>query len=100
LNNIGIASENERGGESDTAATQKNSYVLSEVAEAAKRHKESMKDEVQLLTMKDFGRNVRIRIGGLVTARSVKYLGKLSSILTDQETRDGWWQVSYCFLFM
>ena len=95
LNNVGTASENERGGESDTASTQKNKYLLSEVAEAAKRHKESMKDEIQLLTMKEFGRNVRVRIGGLVTARSVKYLGKLSSILTDQETRDGWWQVSY-----
>ena len=99
LNNVGTASENERGGESDTAATQKNKYLLSEVAEAAKRHKESMKDEIQLLTMKEFGRNVRVRIGGLVTARSVKYLGKLSSILTDQETRDGWWQVSYLSCF-
>ena len=34
---------------------------------------------------------VRLRIGGLVTARSVKYLGKLASKLSDQETRDGWW---------
>jgi hypothetical protein len=98
LGNIGTASENEGGGESDTAGTQKNKYLLSEVAEAAKRHKESMKDEVQLLTMKEFGRNIRVRIGGLVTARSVKYLGKLSSILSDQETRDGWWQVSYDYL--
>lgn len=94
LNNVGTASENEHGGESDTAAIQKSKYILSEAADAAKRHKESMKDEVQLLTMKDFGRRVRVRMGGLVTARSVKYLGKLSSVLSDQETRDGWWQVS------
>ncbi|CAN0316947.1 unnamed protein product [Ectocarpus sp. 13 AM-2016] len=34
---------------------------------------------------------VRFRIGGLVVSRSVKYLGKLASKLSDQETRDGWW---------
>jgi hypothetical protein len=65
---------------------------LSEAAAAAARHRESEQDEVQLLTIKDFGRRVRVRIGGLVTARSVKYLGKLASKLSDQETRDGWWQ--------
>jgi len=47
--------------------------------------------EVALLTLSSFGPSVRIRIGGLVTARSVKYLGKLASKLSDQETRDGWW---------
>lgn len=34
---------------------------------------------------------VRVRIGGLVTARSVKYLGNLATKLSDQETRDSWW---------
>lgn len=29
--------------------------------------------------------------GGLVTARSVKYLGNIASKLSDQETRDSWW---------
>ena len=48
-------------------------------------------EEVALLTMNEFGPRVRVRIGGLVTARSVKYLGKLASKLSDQETRDGWW---------
>ena len=48
-------------------------------------------EEVVLLTMNEFGPRVRVRIGGLVTARSVKYLGKLASKLSDQETRDGWW---------
>ncbi len=67
-------------------------HHLSEAAAAAARHRESEQDEVQLLTIKDFGRRVRVRIGGLVTARSVKYLGKLASKLSDQETRDGWWQ--------
>lgn len=47
--------------------------------------------EVQLLTMTEFPPSVRVRIGGLVTARSVKFLGKLASKLSDQETRDGWW---------
>lgn len=58
---------------------------------AAKKYKESSQGEVQLLTLKEFGPRVRVRIGGLVTARSVKYLGKLASKLSDQETRDGWW---------
>ena len=64
---------------------------ISEAAAAAARHKEGSQDEVQLLTLKTFGPRVRVRIGGLVTARSVKYLGKLASKLSDQETRDGWW---------
>ncbi|CAJ1956513.1 unnamed protein product [Cylindrotheca closterium] len=49
-------------------------------------------DEVELLTMTDFDPRVRVRIGGLVTARSIKYLGNLASKLSDQETRDSWWQ--------
>ncbi|MGK3759253.1 MAG: hypothetical protein ACI8RD_011570, partial [Bacillariaceae sp.] len=48
-------------------------------------------DEVQLLTLRDFDPRVRVRIGGLVTARSVKYLGNLASKLSDQEQRDSWW---------
>ncbi|GMH90035.1 hypothetical protein TrST_g2197 [Triparma strigata] len=56
------------------------------------RHRENdLDNEVQLLTLQMFGPQVRIRIGGMVTARSVKYLGKLASSLSDQETRDGWW---------
>lgn len=31
-------------------------------------------------------------LGGLVMARSVKYLGKLEAKLSDQETREGWWE--------
>lgn len=30
--------------------------------------------------------------GGLVAARSVKFLGKLEATLSDQETREGWWE--------
>ena len=65
--------------------------VLSEAAAAAARHMEGSQDEVQLLTLREFSPRVRVRIGGLVTARSVKYLGNLASKLSDQETRDGWW---------
>ncbi|GMH91611.1 hypothetical protein TL16_g12104 [Triparma laevis f. inornata] len=57
----------------------------------AKRRENDLDNEVQLLTLQMFGPQVRIRIGGMVTARSVKYLGKLASSLSDQETRDGWW---------
>ena len=31
-------------------------------------------------------------VGGLVVARSVKFLGKLEATLSDQETREGWWE--------
>ena len=62
------------------------------VAETVARIREGNQEEdVQLLTLREFGPEVRIRMGGLVTARSVKYLGKLATKLSDQETRDGWW---------
>lgn len=48
--------------------------------------------EIQLFTMKTFPENVKVKIGGLVVARSVKFLGKLEATLSDQETREGWWQ--------
>jgi hypothetical protein len=48
--------------------------------------------EVWLLSLKSFGVHVRIRLGGLVMARSVKFLGKLEATLSDQETREGWWE--------
>lgn len=63
--------------------------VMTLVNEAARQKEDAQ--EVQLLTMTEFGSRVRVRIGGLVTARSVKYLDKLASKLSDQETRDGWW---------
>ncbi|CAM9100390.1 unnamed protein product, partial [Laminaria digitata] len=47
--------------------------------------------EVKLMTLREMDPFVRFRIGGLVVSRSVKYLGKLASKLSDQETRDGWW---------
>lgn len=47
--------------------------------------------EVQLITVKVFSPATRIRLGGIVSARSVKYLGKLATKLADQETRDSWW---------
>jgi hypothetical protein len=54
-------------------------------------HHHTDDDEVQLLTLRYFDPRVRVRIGGLVTARSVKYLGNLASSFSDQETRDNWW---------
>ncbi|KUF82892.1 C2 domain-containing protein 5 [Phytophthora nicotianae] len=47
--------------------------------------------EVQLITLKVFNPATRIRLAGIVSARSVKYLGKLATKLADQETRDSWW---------
>lgn len=66
-------------------------FALSEAATAAAQHREGRQGEVALLTVASFDSSVRVRIGGLVTARCVKYLGNLASKLSDQETRDGWW---------
>jgi hypothetical protein len=44
-----------------------------------------------LITLKVFSPATRIRLGGIVSARSVKYLGKMATKLADQETRDSWW---------
>ncbi|GKY92086.1 hypothetical protein MPSEU_000180000 [Mayamaea pseudoterrestris] len=68
-------------------------FLLSDGAiQVAARHRDNTDDdEVQLLTLSDFDPSVRVRYGGLVTARSVKYLGNLASKLSDQETRDSWW---------
>ena len=46
---------------------------------------------VLLLTLRQFAPTVRLHFGGVVTARSVKYLGKMGIKLADQETRDSWW---------
>ncbi len=46
---------------------------------------------VTLLTLTRFLPMAKLRLGGVVMARSVKYLGKLASSLTDQDTRDHWW---------
>ena len=46
--------------------------------------------EATILTMHTFPVNLRIQLGGIVAARSVKYLGRLEA-KGDQETRDQWW---------
>jgi hypothetical protein len=43
-----------------------------------------------LLTMTSFPVNLRVRLGGMVSARSVKYLARLQASKADQETRDQW----------
>ena len=48
--------------------------------------------EIQLISLNKFDSHLRIRIGGLVMAKSVKFLGKLETTLSDQETREGWWE--------
>jgi C2 domain len=80
------------------AAARSGRLLLSEAlmsdaaAAVVARHRENPdEDDVKLLTLRDFDDNVRVRFGGLVTARSVKYLGNLASKLSDQETRDSWW---------
>lgn len=79
---------NERRGEMRMMHLANNSTTM------LRTNRELSQEEVQLLTLQDFGPTVRIRFGGLVAARSVKYLGSFGSRkanLSDQETRDGWW---------
>ena len=85
--------EQKRSGQdpSHPPSSRQVAFYVSEAAAAAARHREGRQDEVQMFTMVEFDPTVRVRIGGLVTARSVKYLGNLASRLSDQETRDSWW---------
>jgi hypothetical protein len=48
-------------------------------------------EDVCLLTLTTFESFVNVRLGGLVVARAVKFLGKLEATLSDQDTREGWW---------
>ena len=70
---------------------QSTASAVAVASAAARKRDGSSQDDVRLLTVNAFDPRVRVRIGGLVTARSVKYLGNLASKLSDQETRDGWW---------
>lgn len=70
--------------------THNRSTSLFNISETHHHHHQD-DDDVQLMTLSNFDPSVRVRIGGLVTARSVKYLGNLASKLSDQETRDSWW---------
>lgn len=51
------------------------------------------KQEVMLFTMRNFPNHMRIRLGGLVSAKSVKYLGKVehNSANIEQKTQEVWW---------
>lgn len=51
-----------------------------------------LSNEIQILSLKSFEAHARIRLGGLVTAKSVKFLGKLEATVSDQETREAWWE--------
>lgn len=92
----GINSDSER---EEAASPHRSSVSVPEQAHSTiftmteGRHHPMMtsNEDVILLTLRDFDPRVRVRIGGLVTARSVKYLGNLASKLSDQETRDSWW---------
>jgi hypothetical protein len=79
------------GGLHTDSEREEGAFTMPESATHHHHHHHQDADEVQLLTLRDFDPRVRVRIGGLVTARSVKYLGNLASKLSDQETRDSWW---------
>jgi len=48
--------------------------------------------EIQLLSLTKLDPHIRIHLGGLVMAKSVKFLGKLETTQSDQETRESWWE--------
>lgn len=48
-------------------------------------------DGINILTVAVPPPGSRLHIGGMVTARSVKYLAGMMAGAFDQETRDGWW---------
>jgi hypothetical protein len=48
--------------------------------------------EVHLLTLRKFPAYVEVKLGGLVLARSVKYLGHSEGINNDVNTRLEWWK--------
>ena len=50
------------------------------------------RDDVQLISLNKIEGHIRVKLGGLVMAKSVKFLGKLETSLSDQETREGWWE--------
>lgn len=47
--------------------------------------------EVQLLTICEVPPRTKLHVGGVVMARSVKYLGRVKTSKHDLETRDTWW---------
>eukprot|EP00947_MAST-08B_sp_MAST-8B-sp1_P005639 g5639.t1 len=47
--------------------------------------------EVQLFTLSQLPGPMPVKLAGVVSATSVKYLGKLAAKISDRETRDGWW---------
>jgi len=55
------------------------------------RKSPGLESEVTLLTLMSMPLNTRFRVGGVVAARSVKFLGRLAAKIADQETRDQWW---------
>jgi hypothetical protein len=51
----------------------------------------SVQFEVQLLTLSEVPPRAKLHVGGVVMARSVKYLGRVKTSKLDLETRDTWW---------
>lgn len=49
-----------------------------------RRRRRGEGEDVVLLTLMEFDPRARVRLGGLVTAKSVKYLGKLASKKADE----------------
>uniref|UniRef100_A0AAV1UQN5 C2 domain-containing protein n=1 Tax=Peronospora matthiolae TaxID=2874970 RepID=A0AAV1UQN5_9STRA len=92
--NIGIDNTSVTAGDSVNAQASPRYYprrVLLKSLKVPEAFNISAHDEVQLITLKVFTPATRIRLAGIVSARSVKYLGKLATKLADQETRDSWW---------
>jgi hypothetical protein len=68
-----------------------NNSSSSNANNAASSSSNTRRAEVELSTLCDFPARVKVHCGGIVMARSVKFLGRVSSTKSDQETRDAWW---------
>ena len=60
-------------------------------ATAVVRQRILQTEDVLIYSLMSLDSHIRVRFGGLVMAKSVKFLGKLATSLMDQETREGWW---------
>jgi hypothetical protein len=61
-------------------------------AEPGMSRKRQYNTEILLLSLTKLDPHIRIHLGGLVITKSVKFLGKLETTLSDQETRESWWE--------
>lgn len=89
----------ERGGQLFDLSSGVDASILHDLrsdfglsTELGMTRKRQYNTEILLLSLTKLDPHIRIHLGGLVMAKSVKFLGKLETTLSDQETRESWWE--------